>query len=174
MAPTAWSRASTSTKTAITVIRPTTATTARTTRPRTSTRSGRVAPTYIAGPTSANTAQASAGSAVPVKPSAANARKPKVSAVTVTAKAIHTRARRWRSVATSIRHQVCASRTHPCTRPSSAATSVVRYATMIAPHPRIVASEVKSAGCRHPAAGKVISASGASTAAATATVISPS
>ncbi len=60
-APRASSRERASTKTDITDTRATPCTTDRTTRPRTSTRSGRVAPTYIAGAISAKTMVAATG-----------------------------------------------------------------------------------------------------------------
>ena len=114
-APRASSRESSRTKIDITVIRATVVTTAVTTSPRTSTRSGSVAPTYIAGPTRANTAVASAGTVPLAKFSVEKAAKKYRSPVTTRARDIHTRARRSRSAETSIRHHVWTRSAQPCT-----------------------------------------------------------
>ena len=74
-APRASNSPSASTKTAITVTSATEWTTVRTTRARTSTSSGRVAPTYMAGAMIANTPVPIEGRAPLSKPSAEKAEK---------------------------------------------------------------------------------------------------
>ena len=106
-----------------------------------------MAPTYIAGPTRANTAIASDGTVPLARFSVEKAAKKYRSPVTTRARDIQTRARRSRSAEISIRHHVWTRSAQPCTSAISPVTSVSAYATPTTPQPRMTTRLMKSTGC---------------------------